>query len=137
MSDINRDKWSLMYDVIDMDMLVELARHGFSWGEDGKPQMPQAEPSVPESRKMSVDQQGVTNKHVLVGQIPFETGVPEPGMRSPLDRHSMEKQLGGETMIFYGLDLPAPETTVSLGCADSGEFYPKTGIDSPDSLVFL
>jgi len=37
MSDINRDKWSLMYDVIDMDMLVELARHGFSWGEDGKP----------------------------------------------------------------------------------------------------
>ena len=26
--------------------------------------------------------------------------------------------------------------TVSLGCADSGEFYPKTGIDSPDFLVF-
>jgi D-lactate dehydrogenase len=26
--------------------------------------------------------------------------------------------------------------TVSLGCADSGEFYPKTEIRSPDFLVF-
>ncbi len=111
-SDIKRECWSLVYDIIDMDMLVELARHGFTWGEDGNPETLHPEPGEPESREMSASQPDVTNKHTFVGEVPFETGVPEPTVKSPLDRHSMENQMVAETMISYGLDLPAPETIV-------------------------
>ena len=36
--------------------------------------------------------------------MPFETGVPEPKVKSPLDRHTMEKQMVAETIISYGFD---------------------------------
>ncbi len=43
-------------------------------------------------------------KHKVVGEVPIETGVPEPGVKSPLDRHTMEKQMVAETIISYGFD---------------------------------
>ena len=43
-------------------------------------------------------------KRKVVGEVPFETGVPEPKVKSPLDRHTMEKQMVAETIISYGFD---------------------------------
>ena len=48
-------------------------------------------------------------------------------------------RLGSRDSIlnFFRFIVPLTRTFLtSLGCADSGEFYPKTGIDSPDFLVF-
>jgi len=55
----------------------------------------------------------VGKKHKVVGEVPFETGVPEPKVKSPLDRHTMEKQMVAETIISYGFDswFDEPEKT--------------------------
>jgi len=54
-----------------------------------------------------------SKKHKVVGEVPFETGVPEPSIKSPLDRHTMEKRMVAETIISYRFDswFDEPEKT--------------------------
>ena len=49
----------------------------------------------------------------VVGEVPFESGVPEPKVKSPLDRHTIEKQMVAETIISHGFDswFDEPEKT--------------------------
>ncbi len=67
---------------------MELSRDGFTFTETGSPN------GVRE----------VAKKHNVVGTVPFETGTSEPGVKSPLDRHTTGKQLVAETVFSYGFD---------------------------------
>ncbi len=46
----------------------------------------------------------VGRKHKVVCTAPFETGVPEPGIKSRLDRDATARQLVAETIVAYGFD---------------------------------
>ncbi len=67
---------------------IELHRDGFNFTDTDAPE------GVRDAGKKRKD----------VGEVPFETGVPEPKVKSPLDRHTMEKQMVAETVISYGFD---------------------------------
>ena len=96
-AEVRRDGWKLDVGRINDDTLIELHRDGFDFTESGTPE------GVRE----------VGTKRKVVGGVPFETGVPEPGIKSPLDRHTMEKQMVAETIISYGFDswFDEPEKT--------------------------
>jgi hypothetical protein len=59
-----------------------------------------------------------------------------------LDRQNAHPSSIGSDFRRLGIDFwkkvdeHRPKNGTSLGCADSGEFYPKTGGDSLDFLVF-
>ncbi len=56
---------------------------------------------------------GVGKMREGVVEVHFKTGVPEPRIKSPLDRHTLEKQMVAETVVAYGCDFwfDEPERT--------------------------
>ncbi len=88
MDEVRRDGWKLDIGRINDDTLIELHRDGFNFTDTGAPE----------------GVRDVGKKHKVVGEVPFETGVPEPKVKSPLDRHTIEKQMVAETVISYGFD---------------------------------
>jgi hypothetical protein len=86
--EVKRDGWRLDVDRIDEETLIALYRDGFTFTDTGTPEQ--------------VHQ--VSKKHAVVGHVPFETGVPGPGVKSPLDRMPIEKQMVAETIISHGFE---------------------------------
>ncbi len=86
--EVRLNGWKLDMSRINDDTLIELHRDGFDFTEEGTPEGVRT----------------VGKKRKVVGEVPFETGVPEPKVKSPLDRHTMEKEMVAVTIISYSFD---------------------------------